>query len=147
MSTTDDKAYKVFKKYVSLYNAINETSLTTKNALNNDQYVEFFEKAYLFINETSNRLPPEMSTKKRSTKVQSYNKINIPQIDSEVLSYIVNCDQCSRYDISVKSGIRLSTVCGAVKRLLNNNMIEVIGTKFDPESKRNVEVLRENNNV
>lgn len=47
----------------------------------------------------------------------------------------------SRSEIANRTGLRLSTVCGSVKPLLNEGKIVVVGTKFDKDSNRQVETL------
>lgn len=62
-----------------------------------------------------------------------------------VLEYVCSNPRSSRRDISVATGIRLASVCGRVKSLLELNMLKELELdKVDPESGKRVNTLQFN---
>ncbi|WAC72082.1 hypothetical protein OU995_21295 [Roseateles sp. SL47] len=59
-----------------------------------------------------------------------------------VLEAMVPGQVYSRRDLEKLTGMRTGTVCGRVKELLDAQLLEVHGTKEDPESGVTVEALR-----
>ena len=59
-----------------------------------------------------------------------------------VLEAIANRSGCTRRELEKLARMRTGPVCGRVKELLEAGLIEVSGTKTDPESGKTVETLR-----
>ena len=59
-----------------------------------------------------------------------------------VLESIANRSGCTRRELEKLASMRTGPVCGRVKELLEAGLIEVSGTKTDPESGKTVETLR-----
>lgn len=126
---------KQFGIFTGFYNKVNNTNLTVKQALTSNDMRDLFQS---FAEATAKI----KINKNESTKYRSYSLLNIPEVDKEVLQYVKSNNNKSRADIAAATGLRLSTVCGAISRLVNNKMLEVSGTKRDPKSNRNVETLK-----
>ncbi len=54
---------------------------------------------------------------------------------------VVKVSPMSRREISRVTGHRLSSICGRVKELIDEGVLHVVGTKFDDETERNVEIV------
>lgn len=65
----------------------------------------------------------------------------LPQMDASILQIIRGNSGLTRVEIAERSGRRLSSVCGAANRLLKTGLVIVVGTKRDPQSRREVETL------
>ena len=76
-----------------------------------------------------------------STKALSYEALNIPEKDNQVLIALTQNPQSSRSELAKITKLRLSTVTGAVRRLMDNNFIKVVGQQRDNETDRMVEIL------
>lgn len=76
-----------------------------------------------------------------STKSKSYGMLNIPKADGDVLDYLTDYPVSSRAQIAKGATMKLQTVCGAVRRLIDNGLAEVVGKTYDAETNREVEVL------
>lgn len=78
-----------------------------------------------------------------STKLESYLSI-IPEREIKkrvILESIKECSPVTRYQLSVLTGYRLSTVCGRVNELLKDNFIKVSGSARDVQTNKIVETL------
>lgn len=128
---TQDKEFGIF---VGLYNAVNNTKYSVKKAKTDKVVWDLFLDSKSRIEVTK----PQINT---STKRSSYNQLNIPKVDLQVLTSIKNNPNISRYLLAKDVGKRLSTVCGAVRRLLDADLILVSGAIVDPETNRKVESL------
>lgn len=134
----DREWHKAFGVYVGLFNKSQGTKLSVKAALKVPELVNLFElvcRAQGVINE---KIKPQNT---QSTRSKSYSLLDIPKIDNEIYQFIQKNPGWSRSEISNKTGIRLQTVCGAAKRLLDNSLIFVSGTQKDLETGREVELL------
>ena len=77
-----------------------------------------------------------------STKRRSLAGLNIPRLDGIVLETIrLFPNGVSRQGVADKSGRRLSSVCGACRRLLDAGRISVVGEVVDSSSGKHVELL------
>lgn len=143
MATKEIDSLDVFKQYIKLYNSINETNLTFAQAMESDVFLKAFELAFQGISLQHDKIEPLLPTKalSGSTKLKSYNLIDIPKIDGEVLSCIRHNPHISRSEIATITATRLSSVCGAVNRLLHNQFVEVSGETIDQSTNRTVETI------
>ncbi len=139
-STKDYK--KEFSRFLSLYNVLNNTEISLSQGLKSDELQVLFERTKN-VTQKSHEIFVQKPTFKHkgSTKVKSYDLLDIPKIDEEVLEYVKANPKKSRADISDSLSIRLQTVCGACNRLISNGYIFVSGQKIDPLTRRHVEVL------
>lgn len=146
-SKMDKETQIVLGRYLKFYNEVNDTSLTVKQACNSPEVMLAFTKTLQYTahyhDEIAVKALPEdaLLPTTSSTKLKSYSLVNIPRTDSGVRALLIRKPDISRYDISVMMGIRLSTICGAVNRLIHNNLVAVSGTKLDLHSNRQVETL------
>ena len=88
------------------------------------------------------------SPKKLRTKVDSYEQF-MEEYQSGTYQAIYNIiaasdTPLSRTDIAVRGQMRVATVCGRIAELREAGVVSVVGTKFDTDSKRDVEILSNN---
>lgn len=80
-----------------------------------------------------------------STKLQSFLKtqgISAATTRASVMKVLfASTEPLSRFEIHQRTGLRLSTVCGAVSVLLKKGFVHQAGIKLDLESNRNVELI------
>lgn len=76
-----------------------------------------------------------------STKSKSYAQLSIGPSYKAVLDFLEKNPVSSRSDIADGATMRIQTVCGAVRRLIDAGFLEVVGTVYDPETNREVEAL------
>ena len=79
-----------------------------------------------------------------NTKVISLNaflKSSAKKVDAKVLAFIIKYPESSRGDAANFLNMRINTVTGAVKRLLDLNLIAERGTKHDKSTNRKVKTL------
>lgn len=93
-----------------------------------------------------------MATKpnvKRAVRVRRTSRMSLDQflltkadsVDAQVLNAIGTNPDVTRRELADLLSIRLSTICGAVRRLYNEDFIRVSGVKVDKDSDRKVETL------
>jgi DNA-binding MarR family transcriptional regulator len=58
-----------------------------------------------------------------------------------IYDFIRSHHSCSRSDIERSMNIRINAVTGRVKSLIDNKKVCVIGTKYDPKTRKEVECL------
>lgn len=128
-------AYGIF---VGFYNRVNNTSFSVKDALKEPTLMSFYTKVSQAANVVNQKVKqPE----KKTTKRKAYDALNIPEIDNAVLQYIHNNQDSSRWEIAAGTGLRVSTVCGAVNRLVYNKFAFISGEKTDEETNRSVDTV------
>ena len=59
----------------------------------------------------------------------------------EIVCALLMRQPLTRAELADLLGLRLSSVCGRVNELLKAGRVVVAGTKFDEETKRNVELI------
>lgn len=134
---------KAFGIFVGLYNKINNTNFSVKAASTEPSLILAFDYSQKMLTKTHNYLSdnnPNYSNV-RSTKIKSYTLLDIPKNDRKIYNYIKENSNQSRVDIAYGLGIRVSTVCGAVNRLLHNALVHVTGIKIDPETNKKAETI------
>lgn len=86
-----------------------------------------------------------LTSKITSTKSTSYNKtkeFTMTKCHNLIVNALTSTPYApSRSDLAQITGLRLSAVCGRVKELIDQGMVQVIGTKWDDSSKRDVQTL------
>ena len=78
------------------------------------------------------------------TKTESYVKVKPTTAESYklILDALKFEGDLSRTDLSHRTGLRISSVCGRVNELMKSFKIVVSGKKWDIESDRNVQTLK-----
>lgn len=141
MKTTQNKPSKAFGVFVGLYNKLNETEISVKKAWKDPLFQTLFMNAELTLLQHSVKNNPRYQHLS-STKFKSYSLLDIPKVDNQVYQFLLKNPDLSRAEISDFTGIRLQTVCGAINRLMHNQLVIVIGEKRDIETEREVQTLR-----
>jgi len=77
------------------------------------------------------------------TKSKSYEKSKkgASSVGLAIQKAISARGELSRTELAEHTGIRLSTICGQVKRMLNEGQLIIVGSKIDKDSDREVELL------
>lgn len=136
---------KAFGVFVGLYNKLNDTNLSVKQAATIDSLVKTFNASQQFLKEAHTNVVSKQFDcgvpDSGSTKFKSYSLLDMPNVDKKVYDIIVKNPGLSRYEITGRLSNRLSTICGAVNRLTNNGFVRATGTKIDEETQRQVETL------
>jgi predicted DNA-binding transcriptional regulator len=81
---------------------------------------------------------------KNVTKATSYKltKETLAGVQHAVYSALAKSGQpLSRNEIANATGIRIQSVCARVAELINAGLVRVVGTKWDEETCREVEIL------
>lgn len=78
------------------------------------------------------------------TKTESFAKVKPTTAESYklILDALKFENNLSRTDLSYRTGLRISSVCGRVNELMKSMKIVVSGKKWDIESDRNVQTLK-----
>lgn len=129
---------KQFGIFVGFFNRANNTDMSVKDALQQPIMLELYNAIGQACNNVKTSIPPSALT---STKRKSLNKLNVCEIDTQVLNYIKANPNVSRAHIAAQLDRRISTICGAATRLLKQGLIYVSGETFDAETSRQVEAL------
>lgn len=129
---------KSFGAFVKVYNTAAGTTFNVKTALQNTEIVKLYSNVTKVVKEASKNIVGSPST---TTKMKSYTMVDIPAVDAEVLDAVGKNPMSSRAELAKITGRRLSTVCGAINRLIYNQMVFVAGTGQDEESNRSVELV------
>jgi hypothetical protein len=82
----------------------------------------------------------DIPTHTMSTRKKSLIRLSA-EVDLDVLNAIRDVPGLSRWDYATRTGLRLSTICGAVCRLTDLGKVKVSGQKTDPNTGRPVETL------
>lgn len=133
---------KEFGVFVGLYNKSNNTNYSVKYALANQYMVKTFFACREALTQchtkavTTHKISTNLSTKR-----ESLYKLNIPEVDWTIYQYIKDNPGLSREDIAQHTEYKVSTVCGAINRLMIEDMVFVCGYKKDPHTGRRVQVL------
>lgn len=129
---------KQFGIFVGLFNKLNGTQYSVKQALQVQPLLALFNTISQSAAVVNSQITPIAGI---STKSKSYSLVNIPAVDSEVYYFLQKNPNTTRSEIALGTGLRLQTVCGAARRLLDNKFIFVTGTTEDTDSNREVETL------
>jgi predicted transcriptional regulator len=85
---------------------------------------------------------PTKAPDRKSTKRKSYESLgDLAPIHLLILNTIQTHGPMSRQELATKTGLKVSSVCGRVKELLDNCFLCVDGTTTDPDTNREVEVV------
>lgn len=141
MIQTQEIDRKAFGIYVGMLNSIKGYNLTVKEALQNETVITMF-KLFSELSQLKEFEVKIEAHKTKSTRRDSYDKLNVPEVDATVLTCIKDHHGVTRKEISDFTGFQLSTVCGAVSRLINSRMAYVGGKKLDLSTNRNVETVK-----
>ncbi len=63
------------------------------------------------------------------------------KVKEQIVAALLMRAPMTRAELAAVLGLRLSSVCGRVNELLASGLVVVAGTKFDAETKRNVETV------
>ena len=140
-SLLPEDSTKTFGVFVGMFNKTAGTELTVKQAHQVDTLVQLYEGIKEAIAELKYDLSEEISHTTKSTKRKSFDALNIPELDQDVLITIYNWPGASRNQVAKKLGRRLSSICGAVNRLMEARIVFTKGTVHDEETNRDVEAL------
>lgn len=133
-----------FKLFVKLFNLENGTKLTYQDAFSIKSVGIAFKESI----EVNTKLKQQLDfdgvklTSNKSTKRASYDLLNLPLVDKQVLDFITMYTDRSREDIALGIGRKVSTVCGAVNRLVKAKAIFNSGKVLDTITNRHVETFR-----
>lgn len=86
-----------------------------------------------------------MTRRAADTSVEAFRGLSVAAVTEgqrRVLEALQPGRLYSRRDLEALTKMRTGSVCGRVKELLDADLIEVHGTKTDPESGKTVETLR-----
>lgn len=78
-----------------------------------------------------------------STKLNSLFAVHIysEKVQERIIATLTMRDPMTRAELAAALGLRLSSVCGRVNELMTANRLVVAGTKYDKDTKRNVEMV------
>jgi hypothetical protein len=132
---------KEFGIFVGFFNKINGTRFSVEAAAKNENIANLYRSLSTLVAQTGSII--EAQTPKRSTtKSLSYSLLDAPRVDREVYDFLAKNPPKTRAQISKELGMRLSTVCGAVNRLMQNDLAQFTGELVkDPETNRLVELV------
>jgi hypothetical protein len=132
---------KEFGIFVGFFNKINGTKFSVEAAAKNENITSLYSSLSTLVAQTGSII--EAQTPKRSTtKSLSYSLLDAPRVDREVYDFLAKNPPKTRAEISLGTGLRLQTVCGAVNRLMQNNLVQFTGKLVkDPETNRWVELV------
>ena len=77
----------------------------------------------------------------KTTKASSLSVSDLPELDRLVLAELWENPGQSRYELSVSCKKRLSSICGAVNRLIEKNLAHAEGEIYDAITGRKCELL------
>lgn len=83
--------------------------------------------------------------KKQSTKALSLEATqkDKAQTEMKIRSALASSETpLSRKDLSERTGLRLSSVCGRINEMVSNGSVVVVDTKWDKDSQRQVQTLK-----
>lgn len=138
---------KKFGIFVGLYNKLNSTALSVENALyDNDIVAQFRIVSGLMQNNVKSPKTASTGIKRpKSTKLLSYEQFQLEngtRAEHSIYKLLKKQNQgLSRTEIAKKLSIRVSTVCGAISRMMEAGLVTVTGIKIDEETNRKVELL------
>jgi predicted transcriptional regulator len=117
--------------------------IATTKALDALKHIHWKVASFRFDTEVDLILSdPEASTPTSRSLSLMKTKRTKQEVANKILSTLKQSDlPLSRSEIANRTGLRISTVCGSVKPLLDEGKIKVTGTKFDKDSQRQVETL------
>ena len=140
---TNQEAEKAFGVFIGLYNRSNGTNFTVKSARENAFLFKTFRncQAGLALAHAHGTRHATLPSPRISTRRASLARLDVPEVDEKVYQQIQLFPGYSRSELSQLLGYRLSTVCGAVNRLMKQGLVFVCGRKKDPETGKTVEVL------
>ncbi len=131
--------YSSFGIFVGLYNKLNGTFWSVKDAFANTEIKNDFMNVSMFLKsdpEFKETIPTEFREyKQTSTKSKSFFNLNKRGAAWKIYTTLVASDNAlSRQDIADASGMALCTVTGQIPRLIRGNYIRVSGKRDGPHN-------------
>ena len=135
-----------FGVFVGLYNKLNNTSFSVKQALSTPELTQLFAAtAQTLQSNTITTSSKSQGKSSKSTKKLSYEAFQTEHgttVAHAIYSYCKTQGvSLSRAEIADGLNVRLSTVCGQVFNLIEAGLLVVDGTKVDENSGREVETV------
>jgi hypothetical protein len=140
INLSNPAAKKQFGIFVGFFNKANNTKFSVKSAASNATLVNLYHSMAILTTQTGALISSQQP--KVSAKRLSYSLVDCPKVDRQVFDYLSKTGPKTRAEISSNTGIRLQTVCGAVARLMGNDLVQFTGNLVkDPETNRLVELV------
>ena len=135
-----------FGVFVGLYNKLNNTSFSVKQALSNPELTTLFAAtAQTLQSNTITTSVKNQVKSSKSTKRFSYEAFQTEHGTTAAHAIYSYCKtqnkSLSRAEIADGLNMRLSTVCGQVFNLIEAGLLVVDGTKVDEKTGREVETV------
>ena len=135
-----------FGVFVGLFNKLNNTSFSVKEALSNPELTQLFAAtAQTLQSNTTTASVKSQAKSSKNTKKLSYEQFQTEHGTTVAHAIYSYCKAqgvaLSRAEIAEGLNVRLSTVCGQVFNLIEAGLLAVNGTKVDENSGREVETL------
>ena len=134
-----------FGIYVGLFNKINKTSISVKEALRTERMVHQYIAVSSGMQAETVTAETIISKRSKSTKALSYAQFQVKNGTSVAHSIYQRLKSSktpqTRYELASTMSIRLSTICGQITPMEIAGLVKVVGTKKDPITLRTVELL------
>lgn len=145
-SSTSKTTYSPeFGIFVGLYNKLNNTDYSVAEALQSQTILDTFKITAASLQSTTQTVQNQLKNVTSSTKrlsYESFQKSHGSSVAYKIYTFLKQENSpLSRAEIASKMGIRLCTVCGQVNAMAKAGLVEVVGTKVDETSEREVETL------
>jgi hypothetical protein len=132
---------KEFGIFVGFFNKVNKSKFSVESAAKNSNLTNLYLSFAILAAQTGSIIEAQ-TPKRSSTKSLSYSLLDAPKVDREVYDFLAKNPPKTRAQISKELDMRLSTVCGAVNRLIQNNLVQFTGELVkDTETNRLVELV------
>jgi hypothetical protein len=132
---------KEFGIFVGFFNKVNGTKFSVESAAKNSNLVNLYLSFATLAAQTGSVVEAQ-NPKRSSTRSMSYSLLDAPAVDRKVYDFLAKNLPKTRAEISKELGMRIQTVCGAVNRLMQNNLVQFTGELVkDPETNRLVELV------
>jgi hypothetical protein len=125
---------KEFGIFVGLFNKVNDSKISVKNALKNKEMVELYESVQVSVKK-------DVKINTTSTKRRSLEQTDLPKTRAEVYDYIKKNPSKTRWGISVGMDRRINIICGRVNELIESGLVYVDGEAIDLNTGRKVETI------
>lgn len=144
LARTDSIFRKQFGVFVGMYNKVNGTKLSVKQALKLPVLISLFETTAKAITVTHDVFTGQQAASMpgESTRLRSYKKTDIGHLQQVVLDHVQANPDCTRREISNATGVYLNSTTARVRELIDDGLVYVSGEKHDHETDRDVETLR-----
>lgn len=123
------KFKKHFGIWLGLYNSLTGSKWTVKEASNDSKMVKIFSKTSVSLLKGKKDIPKFINT-----SAEAFDKLDFQPLDFDVYRFITKNPDLTRHEIAHKMGIQLSTICGSIRRLIDDGHIKVIGYRRDIET-------------